>query len=253
MRQRMSGEFFATAAVVVLRLAVRWLGLCHPKKLAAAGELPRTMAIAEQAVIANAMKPLGQDMQEEAADELIGGEGHVFLSIVVAIVFPSEADPAVVDVTQAIVGNGDAMGISPDVFEDLLRSCEGRLGKDDPLGSSQRSKILPERATISQGLQGGKEPQRPDVEGLLQVFQEQTTKEGESTRTGRKNAGRQEIHRPPSGERPPPVTTQCKCGCSVKVCPQVWSTAKNPISAPKCLGSAAMVCSVSAAALKRMP
>ena len=136
MRERTPGEFLATAAVVVLRLAVRWLGDCHPKKLAAAGELPRTMAIAEQAVIANAMKPLGQDMQEEAADELIGGEGHVFLPIVVAIVPPGEAHPAVLDVVQAIVRDGDAMGISPDVFEDLLRSGERRLGVDDPRGFS---------------------------------------------------------------------------------------------------------------------
>src|SRR5215831_7398865 len=34
----------------------------------------------------------------------------------------------------------------------------------------------------------------------------------ERTRTGRKNPGRQEIHRVSSGESPPPGTTQCKCG-----------------------------------------
>ena len=35
--------------------------------------------------------------------------------------------------------------------------------------------------------------------------------------------------------------------------PQVWSTAKKPISAPRCLGSAAMVRRVSAVARNRMP
>jgi hypothetical protein len=33
----------------------------------------------------------------------------------------------------------------------------------------------------------------------------------------------------------------------------VWRTAKNPISAPRCFGSAAMVLSVSAVTRKRMP
>jgi hypothetical protein len=111
---------------------MRRLGDRHAEKLAAASELLCTIAIAEEAVIADAMKALGQDMQQKAADKLIGGEGHDLLPIVVAIVLPSEAHRAVLDVAQAIVGNGDAMRIASDVFEDLLRSSEGRLGEDDP-------------------------------------------------------------------------------------------------------------------------
>jgi len=37
----------------------------------------------------------------------------------------------------------------------------------------------------------------------------------------------------------------------IKFCPQVWRTAKKPISAPRCLGSAAMVRKVSAESLCR--
>src|ERR1700693_3696073 len=48
----------------------------------------------------------------------------------------------------------------------------------------------------------------------------------ESTRTGRKNPGRQAIQRVPSSEGPPPGTTQWMCGWCCKVCPQVWSTAE---------------------------
>jgi len=68
---------------------------------------------------------------------------------------------------QAIVRDGDAMGISPDVFEDLLRSGEGRLGKDDPWGLPNRSKISSEGATVPQGLQGRKEAQLSGVKSLL--------------------------------------------------------------------------------------
>jgi hypothetical protein len=38
-----------------------------------------------------------------------------------------------------------------------------------------------------------------------------------------------------------------------RVCPYVYSTAKNPIAAPRCLGSAALVRNVSATARKRIP
>jgi hypothetical protein len=53
------------------------------------------------------MKALGQDVQQKAADELIGREGHELLAILVAIVFPGEAHRAVVDVAQAVIRDGD--------------------------------------------------------------------------------------------------------------------------------------------------
>src|SRR4051794_23553390 len=33
--------------------------------------------------------------------------------------------------------------------------------------------------------------------------------------------------------------TQCICGCNIRFCPQVCRMLKNPISAPRCFGSAA--------------
>jgi hypothetical protein len=68
----------------------------------------------------------------------------------------------------------------------------------------------------------------------------------ESTRTGRKKPGWHDTHRLPSSEMPPPGTTMWTCGWWVSAEPQVCSTLVNPIWAPRCLGSAAMVISVSA-------
>src|SRR5262249_25829598 len=75
----------------------------------------------------------------------------------------------------------------------------------------------------------------------------------ESTRTGRKKPFRQEIQRSPSGDSPPPGTMQCTCGWCWRFWPQVCSTAVTPMSAPRCLGSPAMVVSVSAAAVNSNP
>jgi hypothetical protein len=48
--------------------------------------------------------------------------------IAVTIIFPAKADVAFVDGHQAVVGDGDAVCVSPDIAENLLRSREGWLG-----------------------------------------------------------------------------------------------------------------------------
>jgi hypothetical protein len=56
-----------------------------------------------------------------------------------------------------------------------------------------------------------------------------------STRTGRRNAGRDDIHLLPSSVMPPPGTIMWTCGWCVIAEPQLWSTAVIPIRAPGCL------------------
>ena len=61
---------------------------------------------------------------------------HGSQPVVLSIVAPSEGDVAVGDVGDAVVGDGDSVGIAAEVVEGLLGSTEGRLGVDDPLGVS---------------------------------------------------------------------------------------------------------------------
>jgi len=77
--------------------------------------------------------------------------------------------------------------IASDAIEDLLGPGKGRLGKDDPRGSQQRSKVAPKGGRLPQRLQGREEPQLPGIEGLLQMFQEKATKE-----TGKHPDGKEE-------------------------------------------------------------
>ena len=57
----MTREFLAAEAVVPVGLVLRWLGnrLQHAEEFAATRELFRAMAIAEEPVIADAMKAFG--------------------------------------------------------------------------------------------------------------------------------------------------------------------------------------------------
>jgi hypothetical protein len=81
----------------------------------------------------NALETVWQDVQQEAADELVGVQGHHFLAVVVAIVLPAKGDRIVVDSGQAGVGDCHAMGISAEIIEHSLRAAKGWLRVDHPV------------------------------------------------------------------------------------------------------------------------
>jgi hypothetical protein len=56
-------------------------------------------------------------MDQEAADELLAVEGHDLLAIAVTVVLPFEPDLAVVHGQQTVVGDGDTVGVPPDIVE----------------------------------------------------------------------------------------------------------------------------------------
>jgi len=82
---------------------------------------------------------LGEQMQEEAAQELIQGYGPQFLLIVVSRVPPAKGDLAVGQRDQSMVGDGDAMGVTAEIVEHILGAPEGWLGVDYPVFAKQRS------------------------------------------------------------------------------------------------------------------
>ena len=61
-------------------------------------------------------------------------KGHRLLAIAIPVILPAEADLAVVHGHQAVVGDGNTMGIPPDIVEDLFRPGERPLRIDHPLG-----------------------------------------------------------------------------------------------------------------------
>ena len=74
--QRSAGDFFVAVAIIGGGIAGRRLGLWHGEKLTATGKLLLSAAIAKEAVITDAMEAIGEDVEEEATDELVGGQRH---------------------------------------------------------------------------------------------------------------------------------------------------------------------------------
>ena len=68
-------------------------------------------------------------MDEEAADELVGRERHLFVPIapIEPVVLVFEGDAIAVERDQTAVGDGDAMGVAGQIGEDVLRSAEWAL------------------------------------------------------------------------------------------------------------------------------
>ncbi len=76
---------------------------------------------------------LGQDMDQEAPQELVCGESHDLLLAAASVVFPAEGNALSVEADEAMVGDGDAVRVAGEIVENMLGSAEGWLGIDDPL------------------------------------------------------------------------------------------------------------------------
>ena len=105
-------------------------------------------------------------MDQEAADELPALQDHRLLAIAVTVVLPFEPDLVVVHRQQPVVGDGDTMGIPPDVVENLRRAGEGLLRVDDPPGFPKRREVTAKRGGFMEMAVRVEEVQRTGGERL---------------------------------------------------------------------------------------
>ena len=99
------------------------------EQLTRVGDVVGADAACEQSVMADAVKTCWQDMDEEAADELVGREPHDLLPRVAidAVILVLERDAGAVAGKQAAVGDGDAVGVAREIAQHVLGPPKGRL------------------------------------------------------------------------------------------------------------------------------
>ena len=78
-----------------------------------------------------------QDVQKKTADEDLGGQRHCLLGVAVGAIPVAEGDLSVGQLQDAVVADGDLVGIASEIFEDLRRSGERLFGVDDPVDEGQ--------------------------------------------------------------------------------------------------------------------
>ena len=109
-----------------------WVG--HAKELAGQCDAAGAIAAGQEAIVADAVKPVGQHMDQETADELVGVERHELIASVALgpVILPFESDALAGDGDEPAVGNSGAVCVAGKVGEDGVGSAKRSLGIDDP-------------------------------------------------------------------------------------------------------------------------
>ncbi len=141
------------------------------QELSAASEFFLAVAVAEETIIAQAHESPGQDVQQEAANELLRIQGHLFLFPVVGIVLVKETDLVIFDAEQTVVAHGNPVGVGAEIADDLLGAGEGALGVDRPGLGLEGGDEAGEFAGVGKVGGAGVKLQLALVEGALQRLQ----------------------------------------------------------------------------------
>ena len=95
------------------------------------------MPIGHEAKVTHFVQPFGQDMQHQSAQKFHRLEGAGAQTLALFMILIPERHPAVLQSHQAMIGDGDAIDIAREVFQDVLRVAR-LFGVDDPLLVAQR-------------------------------------------------------------------------------------------------------------------
>lgn len=90
-------------------------------------------AIGQEAKVANAHESIGQDVQEEATDELFSSEGDGLQSVALFAIAVGEGDLTGLGREKTVIRDRDPVGIASQVIEDFFRRSEGLFSIDVPV------------------------------------------------------------------------------------------------------------------------
>src|ERR1700730_13077387 len=98
----------------------------------------------------DAVKAAWQDVEQEAADELVRRDRHDALPLgtITTVVLVAEGDAGLVERNQTPVRDGDPVGIAREIGEHGLGAGERRLGVDHEALVPDRGEMAQEEAAI---------------------------------------------------------------------------------------------------------
>ena len=115
----------------------------------------------------DAVKAAWQDMEQEAADELVRRERHDALPLgtIAAVVLVAEGDAGLVERNQTPVRDGDPVGIAREIGEHGLGAGERRLGIDHEPLLPDCGEVTQEKAAVGETGLGAEEGKSPGLHG----------------------------------------------------------------------------------------
>ncbi len=160
-----------------------------PEQPSTEGQLRRPAAVGQPSVTADMLEAVGQDMQQEATDELISRECHRLAHGFLSVVLPAEHDVVAVEAHQAVIGDRDPMRVAAQIVEHLPRAAEGRFRVDDPVGLRGGCEPCGEGFGVSERRELAVETQCIGVKGAAKLFEEQTPEQPREHSNGQEEAG----------------------------------------------------------------
>ena len=157
----------------VARVVVGLAGRLDLKQVAHTREGLASVALGEKAVVTDAMEPVGQDVEEKAADENVRGKAHDAAAPAAAIVLVGERDVIVVDGDKPRIGDRRAVGVAGEIGQYALGAAEWRLGVDGEGALAQRVHALGEGGGVGERGEFAEEAELAATEGGFQALEEQ--------------------------------------------------------------------------------
>src|SRR5215469_10285200 len=149
------------------------------------------VTVGEEAAVADALETVGQGVEKEAAEKLVGGDGHLagLRFAVSAVVLVLESDVAIAHIEDALVGDGDAVRITAEIFEDVSGTAEGRFGVNDPISATKGAEKVAELLGIAQIGKVAEEVELAMIEGGLKSVEEEAAEQTGEDADGKEEAG----------------------------------------------------------------
>ena len=91
------------------------------------------MRVRHETEVPDTDKTFRQHVQEESSNELIGGNGHLFLFVAVSVITPEKPHVLAVKGNQSMVGNCNTMCVASEVTDYLFRATKCWLGINHPV------------------------------------------------------------------------------------------------------------------------
>lgn len=108
-------------------------GLAGSEELTACRDGVFAVSVCQQAEVTNTHITFGQYVKQEPSDKFISLERHGLFAVIVGIITPEKRDIAIPVGKDAVIADGNPMGISAEVLKNALGAIEGRLAVDNPL------------------------------------------------------------------------------------------------------------------------
>jgi hypothetical protein len=98
----------------------------------------------EETAVTDADEAFGEHVQKETAQELGGAKGHCAGLASVGVILPAESHALLLDGQQAMIGNGQAMGVATEVAQPVHGTAESGLGINHPVVAVEGAEQLRE-------------------------------------------------------------------------------------------------------------